>query len=517
MHKRAPLLRPRKTQNASSSSSSMAPSDSSTTAAPLSTSTSGPIRSKKSSSKSGSSMTIWVGLLLFIFGACCVYVDKSSSSSSISSSSSSSSSSGFANDANDDESNYNPNYHLVFSTDCSAFQHWQSYLVFHSAMKVNQPGTVTRIASGCTDEEAAAEQKWHDENVASAMSTDFKLHLTPHFSGVKDKDGKTVGDYKFFNKPFGLLHWLEHAIGFEGDSQGEDKEIAHKDDVVILIDPDMVLLRPITGDFSNERDVVIGKRHEKERKYFVKHGSPFAQKYGFGAQWTKLDLEIIAGKNTPSKIDNWNAGSFYPVGPPYLATVGDMYAIAVKWAEFVPAVHKQYPYLLAEMFAFCIAAAHLELKHQIVDSLMVSNTGMGGGEGWPMVDNITEDKEESLCKFASDPDHSKYPVPSVIHYCQRYAIGEWFFGKRKMVKNFFECESPLMEFPPMDIIETKDYKKIFNDVKKDLKKHVARREGFMVCGILSALNDAGRFFKEHSCQGVEKTSIEQSTNLNKPN
>mmetsp|Transcript_25362 Transcript_25362/g.31990 ORF Transcript_25362/g.31990 Transcript_25362/m.31990 type:complete len:351 (+) Transcript_25362:2-1054(+) len=350
------------------------------------------------------------------------------------------------------------------------------------------------------------------------MSTDFKLHLTPHFSGVKDKDGKTVGDYKFFNKPFGLLHWLEHAIGFEGDSQGEDKEIAHKDDVVILIDPDMVLLRPITGDFSNERDVIIGKRHEKERKYFVKHGSPFAQKYGFGGQWTKeLDLEVIAGKNTPSKVNIEDARTFYPVGPPYLATVGDMYAIAVKWAEFVPAVHKQYPYLLAEMFAFCIAAAHLELKHQIVDSLMVSNTGMGGGEGWPMVDNITEDKEESLCKFASDPDHSKYPVPSVIHYCQRYAIGDWFFGKRKMVKNFFECESPLMEFPPMDIIETKDYKKIFNDVKKDLKKHVARREGFMVCGILSALNDAGRFFKEHSCQGVEKTSIEQSTNLNKPN
>ncbi len=544
MHKRAPLLRPRKTQNGSSSSTSSA----SMPTSPLPTTTAGPIRGKKGS-KSGGMTKVWIGLLLFIFGAC-VYVDRSMSNGGGGNSGGGNSSTAKNNnivtptspvikapangstttaddadtdadekDNNDDEGNnnggddYNPNYHLIFSTDCSAFQHWQSYLLFHSALKVGQPGTVTRIASGCSDEEAVKEQKWHDENVASTMSTNFKLHLTPHFSGVKDENGETVGDYKFFNKPFGLKHWLENAIGFEDDGDSESKNIAHKDDVVILIDPDMILLRPITGDFSHKRDVIVGKRHEKEQKYFVKHGSPIAQKYGFGAQWTKLDLEEIAGANTPAKISNWDAGTFYPAGPPYLATVGDMYQIALNWAGFVPAVHKQHPHLMAEMFAFCIAAAHLELKHQIVDSLMISNVGVGG-EGWPMVDNIPEDEEESLCEFASHPDHSKYPVPSVIHYCQRYAIGDWFFGKRKMVKSFFECESPLMEFPPTDIIETKDYKHIFNDKRKPLSKEMARREGFMVCGVLSALNDAGRFFKEHSCKGVENTSIEEGINLN---
>ena len=96
------------------------------------------------------------------------------------------------------------------------------------------------------------------------MSTDFKLHLTPHFSGVKNEEGKIVGNYNFFNKPFGLLHWLENAIGFE-EGDDLDKHITDKDDVVIVIDLDMVLLRPITGDFSNERDVVVSKRHEDER------------------------------------------------------------------------------------------------------------------------------------------------------------------------------------------------------------------------------------------------------------
>ena len=28
------------------------------------------------------------------------------------------------------------------------FQHWQSYLFFHAALKVKQPGYITRIASG---------------------------------------------------------------------------------------------------------------------------------------------------------------------------------------------------------------------------------------------------------------------------------------------------------------------------------------------------------------------------------
>jgi hypothetical protein len=41
-------------------------------------------------------------------------------------------------------------YHVIFSTDCGDYQAWQSYMAFFRAMKVRQPGHVTRIASGCT-------------------------------------------------------------------------------------------------------------------------------------------------------------------------------------------------------------------------------------------------------------------------------------------------------------------------------------------------------------------------------
>jgi hypothetical protein len=40
-----------------------------------------------------------------------------------------------------------------------------------------------------------------------------------------------------------------------------------------------------------------------------------------------------------------------------------MVQLADKWVEFVPHSVKGHPGLLAEMYAFCIAAAHLKLPH----------------------------------------------------------------------------------------------------------------------------------------------------------
>lgn len=42
-------------------------------------------------------------------------------------------------------------YYLAFSTDCSGYQNWQSLALVFSADEVRQPGTIVRIASGCTE------------------------------------------------------------------------------------------------------------------------------------------------------------------------------------------------------------------------------------------------------------------------------------------------------------------------------------------------------------------------------
>lgn len=78
----------------------------------------------------------------------------------------------------DEDASNEPNYHLIFSTDCSRYQHWQAYLLFHSAFKVKQPGTVTRIVSGCSEEEGKAEKSWHNDNISDVMGDHFKIQLS---------------------------------------------------------------------------------------------------------------------------------------------------------------------------------------------------------------------------------------------------------------------------------------------------------------------------------------------------
>ena len=84
------------------------------------------------------------------------------------------------------------------------------------------------------------------------------------------------------------------------------------------------------------------------------------------------------------------------------------------------------PYLLAEMFAYCLAAAHLKLAHQTANSFMVSDVGSGAGEGWEYIDKLPDDE---VCHEKSIEE-----VPNVIHFCQRYGLGQYFFGKRKLPK-----------------------------------------------------------------------------------
>ncbi len=42
--------------------------------------------------------------------------------------------------------------HVVFSTGCNLFQHWQAEVLLHSHLLVGQRGKITRIVSGCETE-----------------------------------------------------------------------------------------------------------------------------------------------------------------------------------------------------------------------------------------------------------------------------------------------------------------------------------------------------------------------------
>lgn len=64
-----------------------------------------------------------------------------------------------------------------------------------------------------------------------------------------------------------------------------------------------------------------------------------------------------------------------------------MEQIAHYWHDFVPRVFEGHPHLLAEMYAYSVASAHLELPHLRLDGYMTSETE-AYGEGWSLVDDI---------------------------------------------------------------------------------------------------------------------------------
>ena len=65
------------------------------------------------------------------------------------------------------------------------------------------------------------------------------------------------------------------------------------------------------------------------------------------------------------------------------------------------------------MFAYCLAAAHLNLPHQIAQSFMISDVGTGGLEGWKhYIDNYSE---TDVCTDGAIPPEG---LPYVLHYCK---------------------------------------------------------------------------------------------------
>jgi hypothetical protein len=178
-------------------------------------------------------------------------------------------------------------FHTAFSTDCSFFQDWQTLMIFHSAVSVQQKGKITRIASGCSDE-----KKNELTELYKKLYPQYGVHFTPDFK----TDGTSKKKYDFYNKPYGVRHFLEHS-----------HPPVLSGTVVNIIDPDMIFLRPMSPkvrgnpsnlflhSFDQKKDVVPEK---------VQKGQPVAQLYGLGAPWTDdkhrhFNRSEICGQNSP--------------------------------------------------------------------------------------------------------------------------------------------------------------------------------------------------------------------------
>ena len=383
--------------------------------------------------------------------------------------------------------------YVIFSTDCGDYQQWQSYLFFFSAFRVRQPGIITRIISGCTDVQKKNIDQWHKNHI-EVISDRFKVMFSPEFSRI-DKNANTA-HYKYFNKPFGVKYYIENSEDFGWEESSGKFTKAQENDIIVLVDPDMLLLQPLTSDFSDS-NVKFWKpfnNDDLERKTKVAPGAMFGQTYGLNAKWMNF-VGLAGPKSAANKIDNRQAQLLYQVGPPYIGVVSDISRVVNRWAELVRAVHKAKPQLLAEMYAYQLAAADQELPHGVVDSMMVSGVE-AYGEAWDFIDALPI---EDVCRIGSSPDPSANALPTLLHYCQQYGVTNVLFSKRLIPHNVFTCESPLFVEPPTDVMSPENAYVIDRGTRRDLDEKYHKRHAFSTCTITSAMNEAALFFKRHHC------------------
>jgi hypothetical protein len=159
-------------------------------------------------------------------------------------------------------------------------------------------------------------------------------------------------------------------------------------------------------------------------------------------------------------------------------------------------IYNIYIYIYIQ-YAYCIAAAHIQLPHTLIDSLMISSAGVGG-EGWKYIQSIPISE---TCSFASNPDHTVRPIPTLLHYCQRYIVDDestnshYFWSKRKIPHGIFTCDHPLLMEPPMDLWLGSEGVVDHHPTEKE------KMNAFMVCALTKFTNDAMIFFKDHHCEG----------------
>ena len=428
------------------------------------------------------------------------------------------------------------NVHIVFSTDCTGYQHYQSIVSYYSIRRSGHLGPTTRIVSGCTpSQQHAITQEF---TKIDPTKQHLRLHFTPSFS----LNGK---HYKYSNKPGGVLHWITN------------NNTTINEDVIALIDPDMVLLRPITPILKQDLTEVARKKmleyKDKDGRIHilrqnklpplplrVTKGIAAGQHFGLGGYWAsagqsdatndfkQINLTKICGPsspclNEPSTTNSTTmhyttreeADNNYAVGPVYIATTADWQDLLPKWYEFTPRVYEQYPKLLAEMYGFTMAAADRQLKFALSSSYMVSDARtMSPTESWLWIDEYGAGSARAVCDGAGIDrlptetlrrlKHYGYgyqdnlftdnndlllgagPLPTTLHYCQRYEFANHVFAKRKIPHDFFRCDGTPMKFDIYAIMRELD--SIEESGLSGNQRKVKLRMAYMICHLTPLMN-----------------------------
>ena len=236
------------------------------------------------------------------------------------------------------------------------------------------------------------------------------------------------------------------------------------------------------------------------------------------AAWKAMDgnAAFTDTMRTSSHLYNWtdfDMWDYYSAGAPYIALGLDMYRITKVWAAVAVPVYELTTNPISEMYAYSTAAAHLSLPHDLGYHFMISNTGGTWLEAWNKIDEMApNDVCQNTWSDWKDLKNIEYrkQLPYVIHYCQEYAHGPYYFFKYVMANDFLTCGHPLLVDPSEHDRNVTDpqqslvlsYSNTSHRTNSDFSSKSAverKRNAFMLCHLIPRINEAATFWKKNHC------------------
>uniref|UniRef100_A0A7S4T9U7 Nucleotide-diphospho-sugar transferase domain-containing protein n=1 Tax=Alexandrium monilatum TaxID=311494 RepID=A0A7S4T9U7_9DINO len=292
--------------------------------------------------------------------------------------------------------------HFIYTVGCNHYQLVQAVVLDHTWREAGNAGRLTRIVVNCEDEKSRAMLD------TSPLRGDRRYAVFFSEGDLMEVPGKN-DSYPARGRPYAIMQWMKAA--------------KPREPVVAILDPDFVFVQPISS-------------HPDLHK--VRPGQMLAQKYDLGKDFIPGFAE--AGEKTP--VLSWDeAVDHYATGPPWVLHRQDLETMLPDWGRYTDSWPKSKG-LLREQDAFAMAA----LKHKVPsigqNVFMVSNP-IAWHEAWS--------------EKGSAPESWK---PYVLHYCQSYAYGSWFFYKSLIADDYYaggsdnalpgplRCGAPLLQEAP---------------------------------------------------------------------
>ncbi|GMH43508.1 hypothetical protein BSKO_11430 [Bryopsis sp. KO-2023] len=262
--------------------------------------------------------------------------------------------------------------HTIISTECTPYFSFQTLALAYTHRAVGQPGPLTRILS-CEPEDLA---EFSPEDM-SIVDT----HVTPSFT----HNPKNGDDYSPYNKPSGVMHWLD--------------KVKPKEEWILIMDADTVFRRQILpGDLdegwlaASQYMYMIGGRNALADRHIPEVPR---RKDAYGGRIGRRGDE---------------AGAYYMIRRK------DLRALAPLWLKYTedvrddPAawnltgdayVKEGEKAWISEMYGWVFGAAKLGLKHRLDPTVQVY------------------------------PDTSVRDVPRIIHYGLEHRVAGFRFNKHE--------------------------------------------------------------------------------------